>query len=171
MECLNNKTCKEGYYLPYDALTYEDCQKCSIEGCIECEGTYFYNECIQCNDNSISLYKHFKIADCKCFEGYYLPYDDDINCKKCSVNNCKKCNGTKNYDECTDCRFWFKNIYENSKIVDCNCYDGYYLPYDDDTDCKKCSVKHCKKCNGTKNYDECTDCGDLKAIYENGIIK
>ena len=36
MECLNNKTCKEGYYLPYDALTYEDCQKCSIEGCIEC---------------------------------------------------------------------------------------------------------------------------------------
>jgi hypothetical protein len=167
-ECKQPKICAKGYYLPDDDLTYEDCQQCSIKGCIKCNGTYENNECTDCG-NLKSIYKNGKIIECKepitCNEGYYLP-DDDLtyeDCKKCSVKGCRKCSGTYENNECIFCSFYSNSIYENFKIVDCKCYEGYYVP-DDDINCKKCSIKNCKKCNGTKNYDECTDCGNLKSI-------
>ena len=32
--------CDIGYFIPDDDKTFEDCQKCSLEGCKKCNGTY-----------------------------------------------------------------------------------------------------------------------------------
>ena len=39
-----------------------------------------------------------------CDPGYYLPYDDKFNCKKCSVDNCQKCFGNNDNDVCISCK-------------------------------------------------------------------
>ena len=54
------KICDEGYFIPDDDETLEDCTKCSLDGCIECKGTYENNECINCGDLK-SIYEDGKI--------------------------------------------------------------------------------------------------------------
>ena len=42
--------CDSGYYIPDDDPTLKDCQKCAIEGCIKCSGTYNNNICTDCGN-------------------------------------------------------------------------------------------------------------------------
>ena len=76
-KCLNQKGKKENsiyshYYLDNSDPTNLIFKECDIS-CKTCEDGNNNKACIQCNDNSISVYNKFKIVDCKCFEGYYLP--------------------------------------------------------------------------------------------------
>ena len=80
----------------------------------------------------------------KCFEGYYLPENDksQLNCEKCSIENCKDEN------KCINCKNNFIPGYdENDKnlIISCNspCKIG------EDEQCKTCSEKgyDCGSCN------------------------
>ena len=55
--------CGNGYFIPDDDETHQDCQKCSLEGCQKCNGTYNKNECISCG-NLQSIYRNNKIIKC-----------------------------------------------------------------------------------------------------------
>ena len=84
------KICDDGYFLPYDDKTLQDCQKCSLEGCVKCNGTYKNNECTSCG-NLKSVYYNNKIIKCnktceigdeeKCL----TCYTDKIECKTCNI--------------------------------------------------------------------------------------
>jgi hypothetical protein len=100
-----------------------------------------------------------------------MPYDDltSKDCKKCSIEGCKKCKGTLFSEECTDCGNLI-NVYQGAKIIKCNktCGESYYIPYDNlaSKDCKKCSLEGCSKCQGFYHNNECTDCGNLINVYQ-----
>ena len=69
--------CDEGYFVPD---YYTSCKKCSLEGCKKCKGTYYNNECLECN-TSTAIIRNEKIIRCKsCDKGYFVP-DDDTICK------------------------------------------------------------------------------------------
>ena len=157
--------CDEGYFVPD---YYTSCKKCSLEGCKKCKGTYYNNECLECN-TSTAIIRNEKIIRCKsCDKGYFVP-DDDTICKKCSLDGCEICKGTNNNNECLKCNT-STTIIRNEKIIRCkSCDKGYFIP-DDDTICKKCSLEGCIKCQGIFNNNECLDCGDLTAIKQNGKI-
>ena len=184
-EYKNNKNvfCNSGYYLPLDEdqKNINFCKKCELENCEKCYGTNSSNTCILCKSSFISIYdinNRIKLCDAhceigekekcqscnkngnqceNCNSGYYLP-EDDLNkkvCKKCSLKNCKKCNGTSIVNNCTDCEYplipFYNNehisflcdipceIGQNEKCQSCNkignqcekCNSGYYLPEDD----------------------------------------
>ena len=86
------KICDSGYFIPNDDLTFEDCQKCSIVGCIKCNGTYENNECTNCGNLTAIYDKNSnKIVSCnktcetgeeeKCLECL----EDKIECKNCNI--------------------------------------------------------------------------------------
>ena len=65
-----------------------------------------------------------------------------------------------------------KKVEEKKQNNQINCNLGFYLPRDDLFNCKKCSVKNCKKCYGTINFDICISCDySFLPIYENENIK
>ena len=84
------KTCNPGYFIPLDDETLEDCQKCSLDKCIKCNGTYENNECISCGDLE-NIYENGKIIECKntCETGpgekCLTCYEDKIACKSCNT--------------------------------------------------------------------------------------
>ena len=84
------KTCNPGYFIPLDDETFEDCQKCSLDKCAKCNGTYENNECISCGDLE-NIYENGKIIECKntCETGTgekcLTCYDDKIACKSCNT--------------------------------------------------------------------------------------
>ena len=101
-----------------------------------------------------------------CKEGYYNP-DDDItmeDCKKCSLEGCQKCNGTYEYNECTDCGNLI-SVYNNSKIIKCNntCETGKdekcLTCYEDKIQCKSCNIGY------KLNNGKCKPDFLIKAIY------
>ena len=123
-------SCNEGYFIPIDS---NKCKKCSIENCSICYGNNFYDNCIKCNNNKVTIYENntikSKIKSCElpceigdnekclsinklenicseCNKGYYLPYDDKIRkkCQKCSIKNCDVCYGNKTYNICKSCQ-------------------------------------------------------------------
>ena len=103
-------TCEEGYYLPYDYKTLGDCQKCSLEGCVKCNGTYDNNECTSCG-NLKNVYYNNKIIKCNntCELG-----EDCIECYK-DKNECKKCNnGYKKVNGICKPDYFIKAIYLSS---------------------------------------------------------
>ena len=152
-----------------------------------------------CGDDCLECDKNNKICT-KCKMGYFLP-DDGINkysCEKCSLNNCKKCQGNKNDDICILCEDNYITKYDiSNKIKYCNekcivgdenkcktcdfekneclnCNYGFYLPSDDEIklECKSCSINHCKSCHGTKNVDICNLCeNNYEPELDNNIIK
>ena len=127
-----------------------------------------------------------------CESGFYLPLDDPLakNCKKCSIENCIECYGSKLKDICIKCNPGFKGIYINNKIESCDipceegmdekckqcdndkskclsCNDGYYLFDSEKTKCQKCSIDNCLECYGNKTSNNCTKCNsNLKEGYE-----
>ena len=76
------------------------------------------------------IIKKAQIANNKiiCESGFYLPSDESLtkNCKKCSIENCIECFGSKLKDICIKCNPEFKGIYINNKIVSCEtpCEEG-----------------------------------------------
>ena len=82
-------SCEPGYYIPDDDLTLENCVKCSLDGCVKCQGTYEHNECISCGYLT-NIYENEKIIQCfnECEEG------TKEKCLKCykDKNECESCN-------------------------------------------------------------------------------
>ena len=159
------KNCNKGYFIPDDDT---NCKNCTINGCKECKGSSNDIECADCGD-LIPIKINGKIKQCiSCGDGYFVP-DNGTNCQKCSLDGCKKCNGTLYNNECLECK-GSTTIIRNNKIILCNnCNEGYFVP-DDRTTCQKCSLEGCIKCNGTYSNNQCTDCGDLESVYLNGKI-
>ena len=86
----NPKKCEPGYFIPDDDLTLEDCQKCSIDGCIKCNGTYEKNECTSCGD-LVNIYdNNNKII--KCYMACEIGEEEKcLTCDK-DKNICSSCN-------------------------------------------------------------------------------
>ena len=78
-----------------------------------------------------------------CSSGYYLS-NDNTTCKKCSVNNCEKCNDDNGKNNiCISCLKPFNPIYENNIIKFCEhiCSitdDNSCLSYDKFNKCSSC---------------------------------
>ena len=134
----------------------------------------FYN----CVINSIKISNKF----IKCRE--QIPYDvkiiniDDIACN--NLDNCEKCNGSKETLLCIKCKKGYQlinnkcilpncTIGDDEKCLSCKmisgndkecleCNGGYYLPasIQDKTKCSKCSIEGCKICDNTSN--NCIEC-------------
>ena len=83
------KICGDGYFIPDDDETLKDCQKCSLEGCQKCNGTYEKNDCYSCGSLQ-SIYNNNKIIKCEntCETG------DEEKCLTCDNNKaeCQSCN-------------------------------------------------------------------------------
>ena len=43
----------------------------------------------------------------KCDLGYFMPIDDKGNCQPCSTSDCEICNGTKDNNTCSRCKYSF----------------------------------------------------------------
>lgn len=100
-----------------------------------------YNDetnCSSCDDEHIS--------QCgKCREEYYMPSDDSEKkiCKKCTIENCIKCSGTKNSCICNECKYRYHVIYKNGNIDSCN----------------KCDLGEGNKCFSCgEHFDSCSEC-------------
>ena len=92
----NPKKCDPGYFIPYDDLTLMDCQKCSLEGCIKCNGTYEKNECTSCGD-LVNIYdKNNKIIKC------------NMTCETGEEEKCLTCDKIKNI--CKSCNIGYKLV-------------------------------------------------------------
>ena len=85
------KICNAGYYIPDNDDTLEDCQKCSIKGCIKCHGTYESNICTDCGNLKKVYDKNNKIIECtnSCETGEeekcLTCYEDKLGCKSCNI--------------------------------------------------------------------------------------
>ena len=86
------KICDSGYYIPDNDITLEDCQKCSVKGCIKCHGTYESNICTDCGQlKSVYDNNHNKIIECSnsCETGEeekcLTCYEDKLGCKSCNI--------------------------------------------------------------------------------------
>ena len=109
---------------------------------------------------------------------------DEIECQK--IENCEKCNGSKETLKCSKCKNGYKlnienlcikqecNVGEKEKCLDCktdkgkeneclSCNEGYYLPLNsiDQTSCKKCQIEGCKSCDNIDGI-----CKECKEYYE-----
>ena len=88
-DSIKNIICESGYFIPDDDST---CQKCSLEGCVQCSGTTKSNTCTDCGDFK-SVIEGEKIIRCNdpnkpCEEG------EEDKCLTCDTetNECKECN-------------------------------------------------------------------------------
>ena len=211
--------CPIGFFLPEDDNL--KCHECQINNCKECKGNKINNLCIvwkegyepeyndkneiidckeiKCGDNCLTCNPSDKSCT-NCKPGYFIPNDSEnnSNCEKCSLENCEKCEGEKNNNNCILCKNeFFTKKGQDNKIQSCNkkcqigndekckecdnqnniclvCKDGYYIPTNDELKlgCKSCSLNNCKTCHGTKNEDICEVCEEgYEPEIENGKIK
>ena len=144
------ETCNEGYYLSeYENKTI--CEKCDIEGCLECFGSKKIKFCSKCqngfeliNNTCIKekcvIGENEKCASCRnesgkekecatCNDGYYIQENSkSFICSKCSIKNCKKCSIISNKENCLECNTNFtetKNV--NGIIETCTCPSDHRL--------------------------------------------
>ena len=135
-----------------------------------------------------------KIEKIECDPGYYLPSDNERECKKCSITNCNICSGTTNKDIYNSCLInFFENINkgiiiscdkkcstgskekckscDKTKNICSSCYQGYYLPTDasDKKVCKQCSISHYQTCCGSTENEICNSC--YSSYFENKDFK
>ena len=107
----------------------EESKMCDIGEGEKCQNCSYINknECSTCN------------------LGYFLPENDTIRqkCHKCSIKNCKICEGTINDNTCTQCDYYLEPVIVDKKITKCNytCQKG--------EECKTCGEKEniCISCN------------------------
>ena len=107
------KVCTEGYFVPKDDPTSQDCQKCSIEGCANCTGTYAENECLSCGDLKTLKDSNDKIIKClsTCDIG---PEEKCLTCDSETLD-CTSCNiGYKLVDGLCKPKFLIKAIYQTT---------------------------------------------------------
>ena len=215
----NKIKCQIGFFFPGDDSL--QCHECKLNNCKECKGDKNNNVCISCKEgyepeyndgNEIIYCKEINCGEncltcnpsdkncAECKPGYFVSNDgeNNINCEKCSIENCEKCKGEKNNNICISCKNeFFAKKDENNKIQNCNekcetrngekckecdnlnnvcltCNSGYYLPTDDELkiECKSCSLNNCKTCHGTKIEDICDVCeSGYEPEIESGKIK
>ena len=188
--------CKDGFNPEYNEKN--EIINCGLKS-TESNSKLNIEENIKCSDNCLECNINEKKCS-KCEVGYFLPDDstNKLQCEKCSLNNCEKCQGNKNNDICTLCKNDFIPKYDiNNKIKYCNekcqtgenkkckecdfnknecldCNSGFYLPSDDDIKlvCKQCSLEHCQSCHGANNLDICDSCeNNFIPVLENNIIR
>ena len=142
-------TCNEGYFLPKDNKTI--CQKCDLDGCLECFGKKDNKLCLKCQDGydlinnkcikkKCVIGKNEKCTSCRneigkekvcatCNDGYYIPENSDSSvCSKCSIKNCYKCSIVSDKEICLECNVNFtenKNIF--GTIEACTCPSDHKL--------------------------------------------
>ena len=131
----------------------------------------------------ISFNPYLNKADDK--EGFYVPKDNLLIYKRCSIENCKNCYGNTYNNTCISCKKSYDSIKdENNKIISCkynpqkeeeqkqttileeqtsnliNCDPGYYLPEGNNLEnkCKKCSLFGCEICHGDESINYCDSC-------------
>jgi hypothetical protein len=103
--------CGEGYYIPDDDPSLNDCQKCSLERCLKCSGTYENNECIDCG-NFLAIYENEKIIEC--LDNNYID-----NCEIGEEEKCKSCDEIDN-KKCGSCNTGYK-------LVNGVCKSDYFI--------------------------------------------
>ena len=104
----NCTKCNEGYYLPkvrnFDE-NYNICYKCSMYGCIKCEGdNNVTNICLECANNSDPLINETIIS---CYQG-------------CEIGEGGKCKSCKDNDLCGECN-------EEYELKDGKCILKYHI--------------------------------------------
>ena len=52
-------SCIDGYYIPFDDKSRQNCKKCSDDNCIQCIGTKSFDICISCKNS-------YKLKNWKC---------------------------------------------------------------------------------------------------------
>ena len=81
-----------------------------------------------------------------CNSGFYMPIDDElkIECKSCTINNCKACHGTK-IDVCDICETNYQPEIERGKIKICKL--------------NNCEIREEEKClTFSEIENKCTSC-------------
>ena len=131
--------------------------------------------------------------------GYFLPLDDNNNYYKCSLSNCKECQGTINNNVCSSCLDNIVPVYgDDNSIISCKktksnqgrceigteekcltcdyskaecatCNSGYYIP-EDETTKTKCQKCSVKNC-GKCSGNESSDTCTLCEDYSNPIYE
>ena len=86
-----------------------------------------------------------EVKKVNCEEGYFMPTDAKKNkCRKCSVENCSECSGSRSKNICLKCKSLYAATYDKKKrIKTCEkiCEVG------DKEKCLKCEKNECIKCN------------------------
>ena len=92
-KCENNQCieCYDGYYIPIEEnIIRNNCLKCRVDNCKECNGTEGINNCYKCNSNLIPHYENDEnkiIESCNTCE-----IGKDDKCLSCNNNMSSKCN-------------------------------------------------------------------------------
>ena len=108
------------------------------------------------NENKKKLIQEKK-DNIKCKEGFYLPNDSTENkCKKCTIENCSECSGSKEFDICTSCMESFTPIYDKKKRIK-SCI-------------KKCQTGKEEKCLTCNSKMECSSCNPGYKLEEGKCI-
>ena len=94
-DSIKNIICESGYFIPDDDST---CQKCSLEGCVQCSGTTKSNTCTDCGDFK-SVIEGEKIIRCN---------DPNKPCEIGEEDKCLTCNTETN--ECKECNIAYKLV-------------------------------------------------------------
>ena len=104
-------SCNLGYYLPKNRKfdeNYNKCQKCSMEGCISCEGNDIYsNICTKCEDG-LNPIKDENGIIISCYS----------TCEIGKYDKCKSCSNVA--DECGEC-------HEGFQLKDGKCVSIYHI--------------------------------------------
>ena len=144
------ETCNEGYFLPKDE-NKDKCEKCDIEGCLECFGTKNNKFCSNCKNGfnlvnnkcikeTCAIGENEKCASCRnesgkekvcatCNDGYFIQENSNsFICSKCSINNCKKCSIISNKEICLECNSNFTETKNANGIIEmCTCPKDHKL--------------------------------------------
>ena len=135
--------CHEGFYFPMDLNKYYDrCYRCSLPGCLKCEGDYEYDDyCLECKSGYDELLDEENVV-ISCSKACEIGSDN--KCKSCSIenNNCGSCNDgfyleggmclIKDYDIIAEYETQDKEGF--IKLMNSNCikymiFDGLYYDF------------------------------------------
>ena len=135
------KTCGISFYL---SLTTNDCYKCGLANCAQCNA-YEPSACLTC---FTGFYLEVASSTCRsCSQSY--PYAN--TCLDSFILACQVGYFTQNGETCQQCSTNFTCKSCSSVGVCSSCIDGYYL---NSSKCSKCSTT-CLTCN---NPSTCTSC-------------
>ena len=116
------KICDIGYYIPIDDESLFDCQKCSLDYCAYCNGTYEKNDCFSCKNKLEPIYNSTKIIGCinTCQTGEeekcLTCYKDRNECERCNIGY-KKNNGICEVDYLIKAIYYTKGENQNIQLI------------------------------------------------------
>lgn len=149
--CFSDFTCSSclnGYYLNSDdncrpcKSLYPNCDKCSMQDCLQCSNGYWYNgttsSCNKCIVGNCSQCQNPNVCD-SCMPSFTL-YN----------NTCLSCNNGTNLSNCMTC-----DLGSSSKNVCLACNPTFYM--DDTLVCQTCFTIS-PSCLACQNSSYCTQC-------------